>query len=465
MSEYYIGKSVSIDCGDVLGTYQGFVSQVDKEQQTLSIIKAYRNGISCQVPSITISAADIKALNMIDTGPVPSAYCNPPPTQTTSTTKPTTPRKKKDENERREEFGRRRSNSYSASEHNEKVPTRRSATTPKKIDQRQHQQQKQRGEVKDDCFSAPVESFLEEFDFEKNLALFDKQAIFEEIENNMKPDVVRNTDKRAPTKYRCDENVLPSGPVIYQQIKIPQQFIADKQYVTDRGLVVPSITYSMKVKIQQTAERFGFVAQRQLEALGRSTAEMVLQLIGGSHRLNPQNSHQRPSVVILCGSHIQGAQAVNCARHLMNRSVNTTVFIPESSLVRSLADELHLYNVSDGKKVSTVSELPTTPVDIIVNAIDSQDQPHNQTQNWYKAMVNWSNESKAPVLALDPPATGTTIDTKWSITSILPLSFTDSCGQVYLCDVGYPNKIFNEVGIKYMAPFGSKFYIPLHLKK
>lgn len=43
-------------------------------------------------------------------------------------------------------------------------------------------------------FSTPVDDPLmdEDFDFEKNLALFDKQAIWDKIDANQKPDLVRN---------------------------------------------------------------------------------------------------------------------------------------------------------------------------------------------------------------------------------------------------------------------------------
>ena len=96
------------------------------------------------------------------------------------------------------------------------------SSVPRKIEFRKKQQTRQ------DCFSAPVDSFLDDFDFEKNLALFDKKAVFEEIES-AQPEEVRAVDKK-PSKYRCDENVLQSGPVVLQQIKIPNQ--SGQTYVT-----------------------------------------------------------------------------------------------------------------------------------------------------------------------------------------------------------------------------------------
>jgi FDF domain len=44
-----------------------------------------------------------------------------------------------------------------------------------------------------DCFGSEIytEDFTEEFDFEKNLALFDKRLVFEEISASNQPDVIR----------------------------------------------------------------------------------------------------------------------------------------------------------------------------------------------------------------------------------------------------------------------------------
>lgn len=53
------------------------------------------------------------------------------------------------------------------------------------------------------CFGSPLDHNIinKDFDFEKNLALFDKQAIWNQI-NSQKPDVIKQTDKRQNNKYR-----------------------------------------------------------------------------------------------------------------------------------------------------------------------------------------------------------------------------------------------------------------------
>ena len=50
----FVGCIVSLDCGEVLGTYQGLVSKIDESNQLVSISQAYRNGVKCDVRDITI---------------------------------------------------------------------------------------------------------------------------------------------------------------------------------------------------------------------------------------------------------------------------------------------------------------------------------------------------------------------------------------------------------------------------
>ena len=99
---------------------------------------------------------------------------------------------------------------------------------------------------------------------------------------------------------------------------------------------------------------------------------------------------------------------------------------------------------------------------MIVNCLDSHENMCLKDQQWYKQAVSWANQNKAPVLALDPPTGGSPVDTKWSLSIMLPLALGGRCGQVYLCDLAVPKSIFKNLGVNYYSPFGHKFFIALH---
>ena len=107
--------------------------------------------------------------------------------------------------------------------------------------------------------------------------------------------------------------------------------------------------------------------------------------------------------------------------------------------------------------------LPSSPVDVIVSALDS-DEVSPSSGSWYQPVVEWANSNKAPVLCMDPPSEHVSIVAKWSLAVALPLAYTDRCGQIYLCDLGLPARLYREAGLKtYESPFAHKFVIPLHL--
>lgn len=110
------------------------------------------------------------------------------------------------------------------------------------------------------------------------------------------------------------------------------------------------------------------------------------------------------------------------------------------------------------------TDLPDTPVDLIINCLDCHENTFLMDQPWYRAAADWANQNRAPVLSLDPPVSGQghAVEAKWSLSLCLPLALGEGAGRVYLCDIGFPRQVFQEVGIKYLSPFGCKFVIPLH---
>lgn len=109
-------------------------------------------------------------------------------------------------------------------------------------------------------------------------------------------------------------------------------------------------------------------------------------------------------------------------------------------------------------------DLPTSPVDLVINCLDCHENQLLNEQAWYQSAADWANQNRAPVLSIDPPVSGQsqTIEAKWTLSLGLPLPSAAPDSRVYLCDLGIPKLVFQEVGINYHSPFGCKFVIPLH---
>lgn len=144
----------------------------------------------------------------------------------------------------------------------------------------------------------------EEFDFEGNLALFDKQAIWDDIEStHQKPDVVRHAvhvqkQKQQEKKYRHDENILATKPLELRQIE--SIFDGSQDFVTDDGLIIPTIPAYVRNRIELSAEKAGLSIQRQIDILARGASDLAITLLGGARRLTPANNHQWPKIAIIC---------------------------------------------------------------------------------------------------------------------------------------------------------------------
>ncbi|KAF4531589.1 hypothetical protein B566_EDAN010055 [Ephemera danica] len=456
MAEQWMGYIVAVDCGPRLGTFKGRIVKVNSsEGQSITLGNAERNGIPCTSNGITLRAQDIKNLEILEA------------TASTSQSPP-------------------KSAFHAAvSYHHDKGPPTRDYASPQKfpadgflfqqsnIDGSRSPSKKDRrlppkwnAKNRDEAtFGSPIDNVVlnEDFDFEKNLALFDKKAAYQKINATQKPEAQKVVDP-GRQKFRHDENIIEAAPARYRQVKVP--FPGPLEYVTDAGLVIPSISMALRDQLLGLAERLGLTFERQAELMGRAATEMALQLVGGGHRLHPNNVHQYPTVVALCGGHHSGVLGANCARHLASHGIRVLLLAPDSGtpIPPELYRELSLFRLTKNPILNSVTELPAHAVDLIILAADD---PRGQglAPSWLPAAAAWANESRAPVLAIDPPPQGSGVQSKLSLVGALPLSHGAANGKIYLCNLGIPVNIYQEVGITFSSPFGPKFVIPLHPSK
>lgn len=527
MSENWVGKSVSIQCRGDIGVFQGVIKQVNPVE--IVIAKAVRNGIPLKKTTVevTLSCRDIVRLELIASSNVPNLFPvkgqQQPQQQNQGQhqqgqsqleasvvsgldslklgkTNGSTGRSKTPSNENRTYNGQlsakspgpnknangQQKNGFeggSAKSTSRPIEINGGSSSQKKplLYKNDNQKKKARNgngngigngnrfANKNTAFGTPVDDPMmdEEFDFEKNLALFDKQAIWDEIDAiQQRPDLLRQTDSSANRKYRHDENVLASEPIQYRQIELETLVVTTssanggtcQEYVTDEGLVIPSIPRSTRNLIQQLAENHGLVMERQNDLLARGATEIALQLLGGSRRLTPNNQHQWPKIVIVCDEPYNARLSeigIITGRLLACHGLKVVVYVSCATTSTRTSRELELYAATGNLFTFNVNALPSS--DLVIAAIKSKhpDEP----------LHKWLLESRAPVLVIDPPAGGLdSISAKCSILPILPLNDLGPeavTGRLYLCSLGIPDKFFTDSGIKYKSPF-DKAVIPIH---
>lgn len=493
MAGSFIGKAVSIHCVGSLGIFQGHIKTASEDK--ITIVKAFRNGVPLkkQDMEITINGPDILKLELIPNQPdillediqeisKPTPIRQQPkvqpsfvpfPNGTLAHVTPPMP------SSLMNGFNGIRINGKNnrASPCERKKPSKSPATVSRSLELKsngtntkpievptpgnsKNDRRKGRRYNRDNsAFGTPVDdpTMDEEFDFEGNLALFDKQAIWDEIENGSeKPDLVRQaSQQQQQKKYRHDENVITSKPIQYRQIKTES---TGEEYVTDEGLIVPAIPRAQRNRVQSLAESHGLLWERQIDILGRGVTELALQLLGGARRLIPKNQHQWPTISVICSEAFNekvSETGIAAARNLASHGLKVMLFVKTTMTSERDSKELELYTATGNDFTYKIKELPQS--DLIILAV--------KTGQLSPPITQWLAASRAQIIAIDPPPQGIKdVTIKCSVLPILPIDGIqmNALGKLYLCNLSIPLKFFRDSGIKYNSPFGSKFIIPLH---
>jgi len=446
MAEQYLGSCVSIDCGQVLGYFQGQVYKVDTSNQTISLKDVWKNGVKSTIHDITLCAKDIVNLSIIS----PAKNEKPKKNDFSQRCRTESPRNKNNAHPRDSPL---KFLSYpSPSPHSLINPE-----TPSK-------NRKTKGRLgKDDvCFGTDV-NMEKDFDFETNLALFDKKAVMGEIQSGRTQGPV-NFGCKPVLNFRHDENVLESLPPTYRQIHLPCP--SSKEFLTDSGLIVPSASPSLRGSLSETMNNLGISVERRSESIARAVAEVSLHLLGGPHRLTPKNSHQKPVVVAFCGSHPEAAGVVCAARHLATLGVTTIVYLQGLTVPSFMVKEIELYKLTGQSIINDKTKLPKNAVDLILACLIPPTFSGGEIPKM-NGIIEWANGKRAPIMAIDQPPSSVFSKLPWlqikcSLSADLPLAYGEGDGKLYLYSLSTPRKVFQTMGIDYDSPFGSKFVITLN---
>ncbi|KAI5640187.1 scd6-like sm domain-containing protein [Phthorimaea operculella] len=374
----WIGYAVSVNCGEPLGCYQGTI--LDADGTTITLTKAFRNGFPYPKSQVTLNAADIKDLKIIETKA-------PTSEQTHSTVAVTKTCKKTTKATVCENLQANPSSSGNQSQQGvsgTKAGSSRNATQQqrsKPIDiqgQRNNRNNNNSGSYgqsgstpkgrgasgapgekarrrNEACFGSAADTPIDrDFDFEGNLALFDKRALWEQM-NSQKPDLVRQADDAG--KFRHDEN---------------REYTSS--YVTDEGVCVPSVLTAARRRLWEGLARAG-LAEGARVLLARAAADVCVRLVGGGRRLEARNAHQAPTVAVLCGAHRTGACALTAARLLRSHNCNVVCYTHPTASTASgagggeeLQRELSALSLSGIPVVDRLDRLPTS-VDLLLIAL------------------------------------------------------------------------------------------------
>ncbi|XP_053614758.1 enhancer of mRNA-decapping protein 3 isoform X2 [Plodia interpunctella] len=419
----WIGYAVSVNCGEPLGCYQGTILEADGS--TITLTKAFRNGFPYPKSQVTLNAADIKELKIIESRAEPAEQTHS--TVAVSKASKKGPRATVCENLQANPSS---SGSYGNSGSGRADKARR------------------RNEA---CFGGDAAAALDDFDFEGNLALFDKRALWEQMRHSHKPDLLRQADEMGG-KFRHDENVLGGTATARRSIRVPDALRGPLDYVTDDGLVVPSLTGAARRRLWELVWRAG-MGPSAATLLARACADVALRLAGGGRRLDPSNAHQTPVVVALAGVNNVGAVGATAARILAAHGARAALW----------SRDVHAHAHAHAAGVSVLASLDLLPSpDVVLLALhDDQDQDTEESPA-VSAALRWARGARAALVALEPRGAGCGVPCRAAVSALLPPALAPELGRVYLANVAPPLAAFAELRIAYRPPFGASAVLALH---
>ena len=237
-----------------------------------------------------------------------------------------------------------------------------------------------------------------------------------------------------------------------------------KYFNTENGIRIKAITTKQMIEVDRIAtEETGPNLFQMMENAGRNLALSALDMLG--------NSWQNANIVVLSGKGGNGGGGICCARHLANRNLNVTLCITDKNKLGEVPlYQRKIYKETSGTETE-IEHLQKLKPDLIIDAIIGYSLKSAPRGNALK-MINWANKQDTKILSLDVPSGvdstsgktyGAFIKANRTLTLALPKTglLPELTGELFLADLGIPEKVYKTLAIEYESPFGRKYVIKI----
>lgn len=304
---------------------------------------------------------------------------------------------------------------------------------------------------------------MPEFDFQSNLAKFDKSSVFAELSLNDTIDPSQRLvghNKTTKDNYEIDEMVkkpanwdqnwdsIKSEQIAIQKLTEKlnlQQLLKsmEREIPSRKSTVTPtsSSLFSLVkdgekeklplaspinlLEIERLAQdEYGYDSSLILENAGRGLSLVIMKILGAdTSRINSSNErfnvNSPPLVLLLVGNNRTGAKALNTGRQLANHGLRVISLLindndGDDELVQLVSDQLELFESFGGKTVYNLSQLQNilkqvdSPLELIVDGLQGFDTNISDLMDTElsKALtvIKWANSHQCYKLSIDMPS-------------------------------------------------------------
>jgi NAD(P)H-hydrate epimerase len=239
--------------------------------------------------------------------------------------------------------------------------------------------------------------------------------------------------------------------------------ISNVRFRSQDGTEVPSVTGDQMREVDRIAmQETGPNLFQMMENAGRNLTEFAIQMLG--------RQWECASLLVMAGSGGNGGGGICAARHLANRGLNVRLCLAEPGRMSEIAQwQRRVFQHAGGEEI-VLDELVEQQPQIIIDALIGYGLKSNPNPQ-VTQMIEWANNSRVPILALDIPsgrdattgiAPGVAIRPQWTMTLALPKTgLVGGAGDLYLADIGIPKQTYERMKLKYRPPFGDRYWVRL----
>jgi len=240
-----------------------------------------------------------------------------------------------------------------------------------------------------------------------------------------------------------------------------------KVFKTEEGIDVTAVTKEQMIEIDRIAmEETGPNLFQMMENAGRNLAELTIKTLG--------ENWKKQNIVVISGTGGNGGGGICAARHLANRGANVRVCLTDINKLKEVtAYQLHILK-STSSKVISIKELQNENPDLIIDAIIGYSLS-GKPKGISAEMIEWASNKLGIRISLDVPSgvnatsgekMGTFINPDITMTLALPKTglLPSVSGDLFLADIGIPQRVYEKLGLLYYQPFDKHYYIKLNCK-
>lgn len=236
-------------------------------------------------------------------------------------------------------------------------------------------------------------------------------------------------------------------------------------YRTPSGVIVPSVGKKQMIEIDRIAvEETGPNLFQMMENAGRNLAELTFNI------LRDLKTNQK--IIVLTGTGSNGGGGMCAARHLANRGYDVSVCITKIDKPKNVpAYQLKILK-STITKIISIEDLKNERPDLIIDAIIGYSLK-GKPKGVALELIEWAECQLGIKISLDIPSgidadsgerLGSYVKPDLTLTLALPKTglLPELTGELFLGDIGIPEKVFRKMGIDYVLPFNKSYIVQLN---